>query len=136
MALSKNWKNIRSVQNKSQIREGGGRKEKNLSQLPVCVGNSGCALRACRPAAHATTRRLPSRTFHVRYGGSAQTAFRGDPAIRFELRAARTSLSAYVRLLLAQPHCMLRACAPGHLRPTPRTSSHVGSASKSRFSLR
>ena len=81
--------------------------------------------------AQATSAHLP-----VRSGGSAQTAFRGEPAIRLELRAARTSLGAYVRLLSAQPHCTLRACAPGHLRPIPRTSSRFGSASKSRFSLR
>ena len=76
------------------------------------------------------TRHLP-----VPLWGSAQMVFRGVPAIRIELRAARTSLGAYVRLLSTRLHGMLWARAPGHLRPTPRASSHFSPNLKSRFSL-
>ena len=75
-----------------------------------------------------------SAHFPVRSGGSAQTAFRGEPAIRLVLRAARTALGACVRLLSAQPHYTLRVCAPGHLRPSSRRPRHRGRLSQNRAS--
>ncbi len=75
-----------------------------------------------------------SAHFPVRSGGSAQTGFQVGLAVQIEFRAARTSLGAYVRLLSTHLHGMLRACAPGHLRPTPRASSHSRPNLKSRFS--
>ncbi len=72
--------------------------------------------------------------FPVHSGGSSQTDFPGGLAVQIEFRTARTSLGAYVRLLSTHLHGMLWARAPGHLRPTPRESSHSRPNLKSRFS--